>query len=487
MVCSSDTSTDLPERTSDGSRSVKRGPQLFIRISLSILVVSVVGIISGYGQEYDAEKPLSFLDQLRGKSPASISGNPAAVDEMPGTGLAGKLLHIPEKSGLRIGGLWLADSNGLLSGGAQPGKWSFNSALIVGANLDAEKLMGWKGASFGIQFLQFNGEDTNGQAGSVQGYNSLPGSPPLNRSELYQLWYRQTLFDDRLVFRIGKQVPTYDFNNVARPVATEDEALTIPSVTGLLYTPVFVQPTLLGAIGGYYNSVSGVTVSVAPTKNTYLRYGFYDGNVAHGVQSGMVGPQFNGYTFNIWEAGMDWVVADKYPGNFGAGLWYQTGVLQGPNNISQNGTGGFYLFGSQRIWSNHGERPPSDGGKTGNGKSKMIIVPDHGQKSSISAFFQFGINNSETLPMNQSFGLGLTGFGLVPNRPSDSIGVGMSWAWLNPNIFDRSSELMFQTYYQAHLYGSTFFQPAVSYIPTPGGGQDLNGAWALTLRMVVLF
>ncbi len=451
-------------------------------VALAILFANVLNAASP-GQP-PPDGPVPFLDQVRGKVPASITGNPAADNELPGTGLAGRLLRLPGNSGLRIGGVWLADSNGLLSGGAQPGKWSFNSALIVGANLDAEQMMGWDGASFGIQFLQFNGQDTNGQAGSVQGYNSLPGPGPLNRSELYQLWYRQSLFEDRLIIRIGKQVPTYDFNNVARPVATQDEALAIPSVTGLLYTPVFVNPTLLGAIGGYYNSVSGVSVSFAPTKNTYLRYGFYDGNVARGVQTGMTGPQFNGYYFNIWEAGMDWVLADKYPGNFGAGLWYQTGVLQGTNGISQNGTGGFYMFGSQRVWSNEAV---INRGTTKDGKSKIVIAPEKKQVSSLSTFLQFGANNSETLPVNQYFGLGLTGFGLVPHRPQDSVGMGMSWSWLNSNIFNRSSELMFQGYYQAHLYAGTFFQPAVSYIPTPGADSSLGGAWALTFRLTVLF
>ncbi len=451
-------------------------------VALAILFANVLTAASP-GQP-PPDGPVPFLDQVRGKVPASITGNPAADNELPGTGLAGRLLRLPGNSGLRIGGVWLADSNGLLSGGAEPGKWSFNSALIVGANLDAEQMMGWDGASFGIQFLQFNGQDTNGQAGSVQGYNSLPGPGPLNRSELYQLWYRQSLFEDRLIIRIGKQVPTYDFNNVARPVATQDEALAIPSVTGLLYTPVFVNPTLLGAIGGYYNSVSGVSVSFAPTTNTYLRYGFYDGNVARGVQTGMTGPQFNGYYFNIWEAGMDWVLADKYPGNFGAGLWYQTGVLQGPSGISQNGTGGFYMFGSQRVWSNEAV---INRGTTKDGKSKIVIAPEKKQVSSLSTFLQFGANNSETLPVNQYFGLGLTGFGLVPHRPQDSVGMGMSWSWLNSNIFNRSSELMFQGYYQAHVYAGTFFQPAVSYIPTPGADSSLGGAWALTFRLTVLF
>jgi porin len=367
-------------------------------------------------------EPLAPTEVSSGdKALAAITGNPAAEDQLPGTGLTGRLIHLPEDSGLRLGGLWLADTNGLLSGGAQPGKWSWNSALIIGANLDAEKLLNWKGASFGAQFLQFNGQDTNGQAGSVQGYNSLPGAPPLNRSELYQLWYRQTLFDDKIVFRIGKMVPTYDFNNVARPVPTQDETLGIPAVTGLLYTPVFVNPTLLGAIGGYYNSVCGLTLTVAPTKNTYLNYGLYDGNVAAGVQTGLTGPHFNGYYFNILEAGADWVVAERYPGELGTGVWYQTGVLHGPPGVSQNGTGGFYLFGGQRIWGR------STGGPAPDGKN-AVPAGEGPQKASISTFVQFGLNNSDTLPVKDYFGLGFTGFGLVPHRPDDSVGVGMAWS-----------------------------------------------------------
>ena len=94
-------------------------------------------------------------------------------------------------------------------------------------------------------------------------------------------------------------IPTYDFNNVVRPVPTQDEALSIPAVTGLLYTPVFVNPTLLGAIGGYYNSVYGVTVTLAPTKNSYLNYGFYDGNVARGAERNVQPPVLKSFVLPI--------------------------------------------------------------------------------------------------------------------------------------------------------------------------------------------
>jgi len=49
--------------------------------------------------------------------------------------------------------------------------------------------------------------------------------------------------------------------------------------------------------------------------------------------------------------------------------WYQTGLLFGPNNVTENGTGGFYMFGGQRIWSNDNARKTvADGGK-----SKIVI------------------------------------------------------------------------------------------------------------------
>jgi porin len=398
----------------------------------------------------------------------SISSNPGAVDVRTGTGefaeTVEKLLDLPRDTGVFLGGAWVGDANALLSGGAESGKWSFNSLFILGAGLDAEKLVGWNGGRFGVEFLQFNGQKTNQQAGSVQGYNSLPGPEPLQRSELYQIWWRQELFDRKCILRIGKAVPTNDFNNVLRPVPVQDQHLAIPALSGLLYTPVFLNPTLLGAMPGYYNSAYGITTTLAPVRNAYFSYGIYDGNVALGVQTGLTGPHFNGYYFNIWEVGAAWEVG-RLPGSFGVGGWRQTGQLSGPHNITENGASGFYLFGSQRFWR---ARPTID-------------------NSGISGFVQFGVNNSETLPIDEYFGLGTTEFGLVPNRTNDSAGVGLAWSSLNRNIFRRRNEPMFQAYYQAHIAHGAYFEPAISYIPTPGADPGLDAAWALTLRMICLF
>jgi carbohydrate-selective porin OprB len=53
---------------------------------------------------------------------------------------------------------------------------------------------------------------------------------------------------------------------------------------------------------------------------------------------------------------------------------------------------------------------------------------------------------------------------------------------------------MFQVYYQAHLIGGMYFEPAITYIPTPGANpdrpgakRDLDAAWATTVQVTVLF
>ncbi len=398
-------------------------------------------------------------------SSLGISSNPSATYKNAGTGQLARWLGLKRDWGIYIGGFWEGDTDYVIAGGKNPQHWSFNSNFVASLGLDTEKLFGWKGGKFGMSFLQANTQDSNEQAGSAQGYDSLPAPAPQERTELLQLWVSQEFFDGKLSFRIGKMVPTADFNNVIRPVATDDPTHAIPGVSGLGYTPIFKNPTLIGVMGGSYNSTCGLTVTVAPTKTTYLSYGFYDGNIANQVQTGMIGPEFNGYYFHIWEAGAAWELGpDKLPGNIGAGLWHQTGIIRGKGTV-ENGANGVYVFGSQRLWFQH---PGKD-------------------NSGISTFYQFGVTDSSVLPFTQYFGMGLTEFGLVPGRPKDSAGVGLAWSWLNRSIFNRSSELMFQTYYQANIVGGLYFEPAISYIPTPGGSSEYAPAWAATLRVTLLF
>ena len=91
---------------------------------------------------------------------------------------------------------------------------------------------------------------------------------------------------------------------MTRPVATTDPSLSIPSVSALISTATFKNPTLIGAMPGYYNSAYGITATCNATRNLYLKYAVYDGSLATGVQTGLREfPTFDGHYFTIGEPG----------------------------------------------------------------------------------------------------------------------------------------------------------------------------------------
>ena len=403
---------------------------------------------------------------LIAREQTSIPGNPGADNVLFGTGWLGRELGFSESSGFRLGGLWIGNADIQMSG-RMPGSGSFNSLGIVDALFDMEKLAGIKGASFSATFLQFDGQDSNARAGMMTGYNGLTQQAPLNRSELYELWWRQTFFDDKISIRAGKTVPTFDFNNVSRRLPIPDEKPYVAAVSGLLFAPIFVNPSILGVMPGYYNSAWGLTLSATPTENTYLTYGLYDGSLGLNHQTGIhAGPIFDTF-FTIGEAGVSW--KGDLPGKFAVGGWGQGGEMGSvlPNattgeRLSQNGAQGIYTTMSNRLTSFSHE--------SGTG----VVV----------GYFQYGINNSRTMIANQFVGGGLTGIGIIPFRPRDSAGLGIGVSWLNepPNNRSTSTEILTQFYYQAHVIGDIYFQPTFSYVPNPGGhsGSDksLSGCTA---------
>lgn len=406
-------------------------------------------------------------DQGDGNSGLGISSNPSSTNLYVGTGALGRAFGLKDNSGLRLGAQWIGDVNWLMTRSLNRRKWTGDSLFQLGLTLDTEKIGGWKGGMFGVDFLQFNGGPTNVDAGAAPGYNGLIGPRPWDRSELYQYWYRQKWMDGKLILRIGQVVPIYDFNNVIKPVYQPGQSSSIPSVSGLILTSIFVNPSMLGVLPGYYNSAFGLTATYAPNKNLYVSYGLYDGNLARGKQTGLRGPQFNGYYFTILETGWIWELGkEKKPGNFAIGVWRQTGKLYTPDGRHwQKGAQGAYLFGAQRLWFRN---PGKD-------------------NSGVSGFYQFGINNSTTLPFHKFAGLGLTAFGLIPERPNDSFGTGAAFTWLNRHVFKRRTELILQSYYQANLFNSVYLQPVISYIPRPGAASKLKNTWASTVRLITLF
>ena len=143
----------------------------------------------------------------------------------------------------------------------------------------------------------------------MTGYNSLPGAPPLDRTELYELWRRQSLFADTLVVRFESWFrPTISAMSRVRS-RYKILRCKFPRSAVSSTRQSSLNPTILGFLPGYYNSAYGVTATLAPSKSWYLSLGTYDGNGARGVQTGLETlPTFNGYRFMIGEMGAPWLM-----------------------------------------------------------------------------------------------------------------------------------------------------------------------------------
>ncbi len=418
-----------------------------------------------------------------------IVANPQAAYTFAGWDQLGRMLGLPDELGLKLGGYFIPEFTWVASGGVDPNATSANLAFGIHASLDTQKALCIPGGTLGIEFLEYTGGAVNNAAGSVQLFTTMDGPPPRTRQELYQLWWHQRLFDDKLIFQIGKMNPPGSFGNLQMPVITGDPWRQGADVTNLLFVPVGLNPTLFSRLPSYYNTGYGAVAHVAPTKDFYASYGVFDASGMQGVQTGIeCVPSLDGYYMHIGELGYSWLAGEeKKPGRIGIGGWYQTGKSFTPALTTEDGATGYYLFATQRLWYLHPE------------------VDNAG----FIGYFQFAHTGSEARQVNTYLGAGLSGVRLIPGRPTDQVSVGIAWSWLNetpgagaffyPDVASasndlRNTEFMFQAVYQTNFYfkvGRGFFglhpQFAYTYIPNPGQRPDLPAASVFSVRLITLF
>lgn len=399
-------------------------------------------------------------------NPDVVNGNPAAVQIITGSGALGDWLGINE-NGFRFGGLHITDANGQLTGGNTPGKWGGNTLTVLDFSLDLEKSSNWKGAMIGSEVLFYFGDPVNTDAASVIGYNSLDSSTPDSRVELYQLWFRQALFDDRLVLRFGKSVATYDFNNVIRPINFNDKEFNISGLSSAILTPLYISPTQLGILPGYYDSAYGMTAALDVSDQFYVQYGLFDGNGITGRRTGLTGPLFNGYYVHLAEAGVNWTIGpDELAGKMGIGGWYQTGILTTTSGTVDGAKGG-YFFASQRLtYESPGVNP-----------------------NGLCAYLQLAATNSEVIDTHRFVGCGLTYFGPIPNRDHDSIGFAFAYGKMNddPALGLGTQEAIYSWYYQMKVCKDLYLQQNLSYITTPAENPGVGDVLAVSFRAILMF
>jgi len=380
---------------------------------------------------------------------------------------------------------------GNLSGGLKRGA-VYNGVTQISLTFDTEKLGLWKGGTFIASALQIHGR---GPSANLVGnaYHTVATFEATRATRLYDLYYEQSLFDDRVSIRAG-QFRADDEFIISQYGPTTDDGLQLTSATSLFINSTFGWPPLAGSAlpgGGpaYPMGALGIRLKIKPTDDVTLLAAIFNGNPAgQGTgnpqllnHSGTRFPITNGYS--VFTEAQYAVNQSKdgpgLPGMYRIGFWFNNNGFQDPrydingislanpasNGIPRSHYGNYsvYLGADQMIW------------QTGETKDQGIGV-----------FGRITGAPNDRSPLSLYVNGGLTWKGMIPGRENDTAGIGFAYAkvgarsrgydgdvaFYNPGTYSpiRGSETVIEATYAIQLTGWWTLQPDIQYVIRPAGG-----------------
>jgi porin len=383
------------------------------------------------------------------------------------TGDWGGLRSDLAESGIGIGAEYIAEYSGVIDGGVRE-RWSFRNLFTLDLTLDTEAAFDLPGGTFFVQYLSVNPEDGGSRdAGDIQVYSNIESDRHLDT--IYELWYEQLFFDDRLRLKVGKLDANSEFAYV-------DVAGDFAHSSAGFSPSVFVFPS-------YPESAMSVNIfgRVLDTDAAALTlgYGFYDGAAGvDGVHTGSRGPSsfFDDETsddyFHIGQAELTWDDlggrSDGWlqGGRLSVGGWLHTGEFDRFDGGSESDAAGFFLTVEQRLLAREGD-----------------------EEGGLYVLGQYGRADDEVSEIGGHYALGLVSRGTFAGREADSAGVYLSFADLSDEAgagFEED-EFAIDCYYRWQATPAIFVQPEVQYIIDPSGDPAIDDALVGGLRIGIAF
>ena len=398
--------------------------------------------------------------------------------------------------GVEIFGNYAAEVWGNASGGLKTGA-VYTGLLNFGATVDLDKAVGWKGASASTTWCWLSGRDASEDlVGNLLTISNIAG---FNTLRMFNLWFQQNLWDDKISIRLGQICPDCEF------VISDYAGLFINSTFGF---PALVTQNLPNGGAGFPMGTLGARATWNPADWFTFQTAVFQGDAfaqdvnRHGFRWQLDAQ--TGYTF-FDEAQFRWNRRDDetgLPGQLKTGAWFQTGQsADALTESTDSGNAGFYVILDQMLYREPcGPSAPGDGGKSivdGKG-AKSFKTPVTTEKSDqgLGWFGRTGFAPADRNFINFYFDTGLSYKGLIPGRDDDTLGIGWGYAQLSngarASLKDEGSnpagaEMVVELTYQARLCPSLVIQPDLQYIINPGGTTDLNNALVIGMRAAVTF
>ena len=331
--------------------------------------------------------------------------------------------------------------------------------------LDLEKILKIPGASL---YASAEGSWSEGlDASSVGSLFGVNADAAGDRSiDVTQVYYEQSLFEDKLKFRIGKLDIGGGFECRGCPVSFDGSSYANDETAQFLNAALVNNPTIpmpdvgLGAVV-YFNPVewwyvsAGVADAQADGRETGFNTAFHSPD----------------YVFAIFETGgAPQIPSGKGPlqGVYRAGFWYDP---QPKDKFDGSGVKrddvGFYLSFDQMVWKENADAEDGQG---------------------LGLFARYGYAHADVNEIRCFWSVGGQYQGLIPGRDDDVLGFGVAQGRLVREAgFTADRETAMELYYNIAVTPWLSVSPSLQYVWHPGGDSAVDDAMVLGFRLQMSF
>lgn len=353
-----------------------------------------------------------------------------------------------ENHGINIQSSYMINSFFMKNREKRSSKGTYQGLYNLSGEFDFEKMNLYKGGKVFILYQAANkGTNSMNFLNSFSDINSYDPMQSIN--QISELYYEQSIKDDLLNIKIGKQDANMDF----QALNTGFEFLNL-SFSFIPNTPMPLFPS----------QQMGVRARLKLKDGLYLQNGFYDGNLEAGSNPKSFFTGKNNY-FNITEIYKNTNIKGK-EGKILSGGWIKTRKYSNFYNTNEKRNNyGFYAGFEQKI---------------------LDWFED--KSGGINVFAQFGYARKDINEVPYYGGIGAVLKGITKKRKEDEIGIGFNWHHFDrelKSLEGRTSEKVIEIFYKIKLTNSIHLQPDVQYIIKPSGTE--KNAFAFGIRSVIIF
>lgn len=391
------------------------------------------------------------------------------------------------RHGVEVGGGYHAEAFGNWGGIKDGGQ--YDGVLGLYLNADMHQLGLWKGLCFYTLGFQIHGRSITGDnVGGLMPVSSLEAEPA---TRLFELWFEQHMFNDTVSVKVGQLAADAEF------FFADGGGYFLNGTWG--WAPIAAENNPGGG-PAYPLATPGVRVAVAPSDQTSLMLGVFNGDPAPQCNKAGGDPQVcnpDGLDFGLRnrallmaEGAYSYTLGGgQLPGTIKVGGWNHFGDFQhqrvdvGGNLIGVTGNNGkpldndhaLYVILDQLLW----HAPGSEEGQGIGFFTRFAGAPD--DRNLVDFYFDVGV----------------TFTGMIPGRPDDALAIGYAYTGISDQVraFNVDSgepagsghEALIEVAYTMEIMDGWTLQPDFQYIMNPGGGTEGDDATVIGARNTFAF